>query len=173
MSNIKKIVGYILYVVVGSHLPHYQLGFNWRISKNIRKIATKMLFNHCGKNVDIGRKIKMSFKLSIGNNSGIGDNAYFQGKVMIGDNVMIGPECMFIAINHNFEDLNIPMNQQGEKEKEIVVGNNVWIGARCTILAGTVIEDGAIIAAGAVVRGVVKKNSIVGGVPAKLIKYRK
>ncbi len=161
MSNIKKIVGYILYVVVGSHLPHYQLGFNWRISKNIRKIATKMLFNHCGKNVDIGRKIKMSFKLSIGNNSGIGDN------------VMIGPECMFIAVNHNFGDLNIPMNQQGETEKEIVIGNNVWIGARCTILAGTVIEDGVVIAAGAVVHGIVRKNSIVGGVPAKLIKYRK
>lgn len=173
MKKIKKVLGYLLYVILGSHLPHYQLGMKWPTSKFIRFLSAKMIFDNCGKNIDLGRKVKLSFKTSIGDNSGIGDNSFLQGKITIGNDVMVGPECMFVASNHNFDNLDIPMNKQGEVEREIVIGNNVWLGARCIILAGTIIEDGAIIAAGAVVSGHVKKNSIVGGVPAKLIKYRK
>ena len=172
MKKIKKMIGYWFYVLFGMNLPHYQLGIKWKISNYIRFLSAKLVFDKCGKKVDLGRKVKLSFQTSVGDNSGIGDYCFLQGRISFGNDVMVGPECMFIASNHNFDDLTIPMNQQGEIEKEIIIGNNVWIGARCIILAGSIVEDGAIIAAGAVVSGRVKKNSIVGGVPAKLIKYR-
>ena len=59
-----------------------------------------------------------------------------------------------------------------QKNKSVVIGNDVWIGANVVILPGVVIGDGAVIAAGAVVTEDVGDYAIVGGVPAKLIKYR-
>lgn len=133
MKKVKKIVGYLIYVLLGMHLPHYQLGMKWRISNIIRVLSAKMIFDKCGKRVDLGRKVKLSFNTSVGDNSGIGDYCFLQGKISFGNDVMVGPECMFIASNHKFDDLTTPMNKQGETEKEIIIGNNVWIGARCTI----------------------------------------
>jgi len=168
----KKLIGYFIYVFIGSWLPHYELGREWKIAKFIRKIAGKLLFNKCGKNVDIGKHVKMSPSIELGNNSGIGDGSYFQGEVIIGNNVMMGPEVMFIAVNHNYDKMNIQMNMQGETREKIVIEDDVWIGARAIILSGVKIESGSIIGAGAVVTKNVEKNTIVGGVPAKKIKNR-
>jgi acetyltransferase-like isoleucine patch superfamily enzyme len=52
------------------------------------------------------------------------------------------------------------------------IGNDVWIGARCIILPGVTIDDGAVLAAGAVVTSAVPANAIMGGIPAKVLKYR-
>lgn len=172
MIKIKKLIGYILYQLFGTWMPHYQLGRTWIIAKKIRQLTGKLLFDKCGKNVDIGRKIKLSFKIELGDNSSIGDNSFIQGNVKIGKNVMIAPECMFIASNHNYLDKSIPMNKQGKTANGIEIGNDVWIGARATILDGVKIADGTIVGAGAVVTKNTEKNSIVGGVPAKIIKKR-
>lgn len=92
----------------------------------------------------------------------------------IGDNVMMGPECMIFTRNHAFARVDIPMNQQGMKEFEPVsIGNDVWIGARVTILPGVHIADGCIIGAGAVVTKDIPEYAIVGGNPARVLKYRK
>ncbi len=168
----KKVIGYFIYTFLGSWLPHYTFGIDWKISKFIRKISGKLLFNRCGKKVDIGRHVKLSPSIELGNYSGIGDRCYFQGEVIIGDNVMMGPEVMFIATNHKYDRKDIPMNVQEEVRKKIVVEDNVWIGARVTILSGVRIGEGSIIAAGAVVTKDVEKNTIVGGVPAEKIKDR-
>lgn len=171
--SFKKALGYFLYVIVGQWLPHYQLGHTWIIAKNIRKITGKLLFNKCGKNVDIGRKSKLSFKLELGDNSSIGDNCYIQGNVRIGKDVMMGPQVMIIAENHNFDDINIPMNLQGSNHKGIVIGDNVWLGARTIILDGVNIANGTVIAAGSIVtKDITEENSIYGGNPAKFIKKR-
>ena len=172
MKKIKYILGYLLYNFCFGFLPHYQLGYNWPISNYLRRISSKLMFNKCGKKTDIGRKIKFSPNIILGNYSGIGDNCHFQGEVKIGNDVMIGPEVMFIGINHNHSDKGIPMNKQGESKKGIIIGNDVWIGARAIILDGVLIDDGCIIGAGAVVTKSIPKNSIVGGVPAKIIKKR-
>ena len=119
------------------------------------------------KNASIGMRIR------IGNNSGIGANCVVPDHVSIGDNVMMGPNCYFVTRNHAFSDTSLPMIKQGFSEgKSITVGNDVWIGYGCIILPGVTIGNGAIIGAGAVVTKDVPPYAIVGGNPAKIIKYR-
>lgn len=136
-------------------------------------MAAKLYFDKCGKNVDIGRKVKLSSHISLGDNSGIGDEVYIQGKVTIGNNVMMAPRVAIIATNHEFGRTDLPMNKQGSNENPIFIGNDVWIGFSAIILAGVHIGDGAIVAAGAVVTKDVEPYGIVGGIPAKHIKDRR
>lgn len=171
MKKIKKAIGYNLYVIT-SWLPHYQLGYSWPITTAIRRLAGKLMFDHCGSKVDIGRKISFSSHVSLGDRSSIGDETYILGTVTIGKDVMMAARCAFIASNHNFDRLDIPMNQQGGRDAPIVIGDNVWIGYGSCFMAGVHVGNGAIIAAGAVVSKDVPENAIVGGVPAKILKYR-
>lgn len=90
----------------------------------------------------------------------------------IGDFVMIGPYCLFASVHHKFDGYRLPMLLQKPVIKPIVIEDDVWIGAKATVLGGVTIGRGAIIAAGAVVNKDVEPYSIVGGVPAKHIKYR-
>ena len=73
---------------------------------------------------------------------------------------------MLATINHDLD----PTNRQSMSYAPIHIGKNVWIGANATVLAGVTIGDGAVVAAGAVVTKDVEPNTIVGGVPAKVIK---
>ncbi len=148
------------------------MGREWQISKRIRQICAKLLFNQCGSNVDIGRKCKLSPNISIGNNSGIGDYSYIQGEVTIGSNVMMAPNVAIIATNHNYEKKDLPMNKQGEKQTPVTICDDVWLGYGCIILSGVTINKGAVVGAGAVVTKNVPEYAIVGGNPAKVIKMR-
>lgn len=171
MKKIRKAIGYILYVVT-AWLPHYQLHYFWPITTRIRRIAAKLMFDYCGEKVDIGRKISFSSQVSLGDRSSIGDEAYILGKLVIGDNVMMAARCAFIASNHNIDILDIPMNLQGGTDNPIIIEDNVWIGYGCSIMAGVHVGSGAVIGSGSVVTKNVPNNAIVGGVPAKIIKYR-
>ena len=171
MKSIKKICGYILYVIC-SWMPHYQLGHTWIIPGVMRRLSGKLLFDKCGKKTDIGRNIKTSMHISLGNKSGIGDSCLIIGKVVIGDNVMIGPEVMFLAANHNYERKDIPMNKQGFSSKGIIVDDDVWIGARAIILDGVHIRKGTIVGAGSIVTKNTEEYSVVVGNPAKEKKRR-
>lgn len=97
---------------------------------------------------------------------------YGHGNLKIGNNVLIAAHTVIIPANHNFENVNLLINEQGLTKKGIVIEDNVWIGAGCKILDGVKIGYGAIIAAGALVNKDVEANTIVGGVPAKVIKKR-
>lgn len=86
---------------------------------------------------------------------------------------MVGNYCSFHSENHNIEDTSIPMCLQGVNRKGIKIGNDCWIGAKATILDGVTIGDGCVVAAGALVtKGTYPPNSIIGGVPARVIKKR-
>ncbi|MCI9572228.1 MAG: acyltransferase [Lachnospiraceae bacterium] len=172
MKKIKVALGYLIYVFLGSWLPHYQLHYAWPISNKLRLLSVKLMLEECGCNVDIGRRISFSRGISLGDNSGIGDEAYFIGKVSIGANVMMAARCAFIASNHSFQRTDIPMREQQGENRQIVIEDDVWIGYNAIILGGVTIGTGAVIAAGAVVTENVEPYSIVGGVPAKLIKKR-
>lgn len=86
---------------------------------------------------------------------------------------MMGPEVTILTHTHNIERTDIPMRQQGMRVAEVVVGNDVWIGMRVVIMPGVRVGDGAVVGAGAVVTKDVPDFAIVGGVPAKIIKYRR
>jgi len=74
--------------------------------------------------------------------------------------------------NHNFDRLDIPMKNQGFNTAPIIIEDDVWIGHGCVITQGVTIGKGAIVGSNAVVTKDVPELAIVGGVPAKLIKYR-
>lgn len=170
--KIRKTVGIILYNFIGKHLPRsgarYALG-----AKRFRYLCAKLMLDKCGKNVNIESEAMITGKLEIGDNSGIGIRSMIYGKVIIGDDVMMGPEVIVLTSGHNFNNTEIPMRLQGRTpEKSVVIENDVWIGTRCVILPGVHIGKGAVIGAGAVVTKDVPEYAVVGGVPARIIKYR-
>lgn len=113
--------------------------------------------------------------LIIGNNVGIAQNCYIQvrGFVKIGNNVIFGPNVSVFSENHNFDKIELFINEQGETRKGVIIEDGVWIGSGAIILDGVTIGANSIIAAGSIVNKDVPVNVIFGGVPAKLIKTRK
>lgn len=138
----------------------------------------------CGNNVSLGYfthiELTGSLKLLgqgmiVGNNVGLGSHGHYgsgAGLLVIGDNTIFGNYVSIHPENHNFADLNIPIRLQGVNGKGIKIGNDCWIGAKVTILDGTILGNGCVVAAGAVVTGHFPDNSIIGGIPAKIIKKR-
>ena len=110
--------------------------------------------------------------IKIGSDSLIGEYSVIrgQGGVSIGDRVYTSPFTQIIAVNHVFDDPNQPFVDQGITAEGIVIENDVWLGAGSIITDGVHIGKGAVIAAGAVVTENVAEHTVVGGVPAKLIK---
>lgn len=161
---------------------HFGKNFNVGYQCYINAMSKNGLI--CGDNVSLGfhTHIELSGslheiadKMVIGNNVGLGSHGHYGaglGGLEIGDDTIIGNYVSFHPENHNFSDLNVPIRLQGVNGKGIKIGKNCWIGAKATFLDGTVLGDGCIVAAGAVVRGEFPKNSIIGGVPAKILKMR-
>lgn len=113
-------------------------------------------------------------RIVIGSQVGIGGFSYIccPSRLEIGDHVITGQYLSIHPQNHNYVDPDTPIRLQGVTAAGISIGANCWIGAKVTILDGVSIGDGCIIAAGAVVNQSFPPNSIIGGVPAKLIGTR-
>jgi acetyltransferase-like isoleucine patch superfamily enzyme len=90
--------------------------------------------------------------------------------VVIGDRVYTSPFTQIIAVNHVFTEPDRPFIDQGITAEGIVIEDDVWLGAGAIITDGVRVGKGAVVAAGAVVTRDVPPHSVVGGVPAKLIK---
>ncbi|QEK11447.1 acyltransferase [Crassaminicella thermophila] len=171
----KKILFLMLYYFVGRHLPSSQSPYSFG-AKKLRYFLCKGLFKETGKNVNIehGAFFGKGSDITIGDNSGLGIDCRVSGPLKIGKNVMMGPEVMIYTSNHRIDDLDKPIIMQGETPKELVeIEDDVWIGARAIILPGIKIGKGAVVAAGAIVTKDVPKFAVVGGNPAKIIKFRK
>lgn len=112
--------------------------------------------------------------ITIGDRTGINARAYLagQGGITIGNDVIIGPNVQVFSENHNFSNPEIKIKEQGFNKQPVTIGNNCWVGAGATILAGVTIGDGCVIAAASVVTKSIAPNSVVAGVPAKVIKNR-
>jgi acetyltransferase-like isoleucine patch superfamily enzyme len=110
--------------------------------------------------------------LKMGNNSAIGDFTHFgaPGGIEIGNDVIMGSYISFHSENHNFLDTSKLIREQGVSSKGIKLGNNIWVGAKVTFLDGCIVGNNSVVAAGAVVNGIYPDNSVIGGVPAKVIK---
>ncbi len=149
----------------------YKLFINkWQKSNNNFATFPKRIFPI--KQVSVGQYTYGSFDVYLFNDI---------NKLVIGNFVSIGPEVIFnVSADHNTETIStypyvahvIHSGKEGISKGDIVVEDDVWIGSRAIILSGVHIGQGAVIAAGAVVTKEVKPYSIVGGVPAKVIKNR-
>lgn len=169
--RVKRLLGRILYSIA-QYLPESSSRF--ASGKKLRVLCGRLILRHCAKTANIDRKAFFSSAVEIGEYSGIGRNSYLNGKVIIGDSVMMGPECLIYTVNHCIEDPLVPMRCQGNcPEEPVYIEDDVWIGARVTILPGVRIGHGSVIAAGAVVTKEIPPYAIAGGVPAKVIRYRK
>lgn len=88
------------------------------------------------------------------------------GTIIIEDNVLIGPKTNLISEGHPVD----PDNRRALEVKPVVIKKNAWLGAGVTVLPGVTVGENAIVAAGAVVNRDVPANTIVGGIPAKILK---
>ena len=113
-------------------------------------------YTDCGKNTVVGERVFIN----------MGCKFQDQGGITIDEGALIGHNVVLATLNHELD----PAKRQSMSYAPIHIGKNVWIGANSTVLAGVTIGDGAVVAAGAVVTKDVEPNTIVGGVPAKLIK---
>lgn len=139
----------------------------------------------CGNNVSLGyfTHIELTGSLKclgqgmlVGNNVGLGSHGHYgsgAGFLQIGDNTIFGNYVSIHPENHNFSRNDLPIRLQGVNGKGVKIGSDCWIGAKVTILDGAVIGDHSIVAAGAVVIGHFPPYSIIGGIPAKILKKRK
>ena len=136
-----------------------------------------------GDDVVIGRDVRIECTgglqnigkgLTIGNRSTFGNDCFFgaAGGIEIGEDVVAGQFIRFHSENHNYNDLITLIKNQGVTRKGIKIGNNCWIGSGAIFLDGSELGDGCVVAANAVVNKKFSANSVVAGIPSKVIKVR-
>lgn len=137
------------------------IGDNVSIARNSILICTGVIANK-------------GLGIVIGNGTGITEGAFLggQGGITIGKNVIMGPGVKIFSENHNFSNPLINIKDQGISRKGVIIGDNCWLGAGAIILDGVTIGSGSVIAAGCVVTKSIPENSVVAGVPGKVLKNR-
>ncbi len=138
--------------------------------EELREIMGRLI----GKKVDDTFRLFPPFYTDFGKNITIGKNVFInsgchfqdQGGITIGDDSLIGHNVVLATINHDLE----PEKNRKNHYAPITIGKHVWIGSNATVLAGVTIGDWAVVAAGAVVTKDVPAYTVVGGVPAKVLK---
>ena len=106
----------------------------------------------------------------IGDYSRIGIHSTLIGPVRIGSHVHLAQGITVTALNHNYSSPTLRIDQQGISTKPVVIGDDVWIGANAVVLPGVTIGSHCVVAAGAVVTRDVPDHTVVGGVPARILK---
>ena len=106
----------------------------------------------------------------IGDHTRIGLHCTVIGPVTIGSHVNLAQGITVTALNHNFEDAGLRIDEQGVSTKAVTIGDDVWIGTNAVILPGVTIGRHVVVAAGDVVTKDVPDHSLVAGVPAKVVK---
>lgn len=117
---------------------------------------------------NLGTGIRVGDRTSIG----AGNFIHGGGGVTIGSDCLLGPRVTVLSENHVFADPVVPIREQGETRKPVVIGDDVWLGAGATVLAGVTIADHVVVAAGAVVTSSIDAPGVYGGIPARRIADR-
>lgn len=147
-----------------------ELNMQYHTPEEIREIMGRLI----GKKVDDSFRMFPPFYTDFGKNITIGKDVFInsgchfqdQGGIQIGDGALIGHNVVLATINH---DLN-PEENRKNHYAPITIGAHVWIGSNATILPGVTLGDWAVVAAGAVVTQDVPPRTVVGGVPAKVLR---
>ena len=147
-----------------------ELNNQYHTPEELREIMSRLT----GKQIDDSFRLFPPFYTDFGKNITIGRDVFInsgchfqdQGGITIGDGSLIGHNVVIATINHDLE----PENNRKNHYAPVMIGNHVWIGSNATVLAGVAIGDWAVVAAGAVVTQEVPPLTVVGGVPARVIK---
>lgn len=131
------------------------------------KVGSYSIINVSGSLADLGHKIE------IGRNVGIGEFAHIGGaaSVSIGEDTITGAYLSIHPENHNFNEKLKPIRLQGVNRQGIHIGKGCWIGAKVTFLDGSSVGDGCVVGAGSVVNKKFPNHVVIGGVPARILKY--
>ena len=171
MIKLTKKIVFTFYLVFLRNTPEdyrpYALFFPY-----LRRIFISFYLDSCGLKVRVKSGAEIAMKSTVGNFSELGTRCMIQSNVSIGDNVIMGPDVKIYSRNHKFDSLELPIQNQGKSFHKTYIGNDVWLGANVIVTAGCKIGNHVIVAAGAVVTKDVPDFAIVGGVPAKILKYR-
>lgn len=145
-----------------------KIGIAWRY------VLLKHLAKACGKNVSVKQYVILENlqQLELGDNVSIHPFCYLEaaGGIKIGNDVSLAHNTSILSVNHSWSDESTPIKYNAIDYKSVYIENDVWIGCGSRIMAGVTIHNRSIVAAGAVVTKDVDTKTIVGGVPAKLIK---
>jgi maltose O-acetyltransferase len=168
----------LLYYGLARLLPKSTTPFFGKPSKILRRFLCKRIFSSCGAklNVEQGAYFGNGKDIRVGNYVGFGKNFKSLNRILhIGDELMMAEDVLFLGGGHTFDRLDVSMGKQGVVSKTLLtIDNDVWIGSRVIILPGCKkIGKGAVVGAGAVVTKDIPDFAIVGGNPARIIKYRK
>lgn len=161
----------------------YRVGVLFKkVLRRIRTAFQCQLFESCGKRIRIGPHGSFTYRnIRLGDHVSIGPRANFlttRAKIVIGDHVMTASDVTMITGGHRTDIKGKFMDEITEEEKnkdddqDIIIEGDNWIGSRAIILKGVTVGKGAVIAAGAIVTKDVPPYSIVGGVPARVIRMR-
>lgn len=157
----------LLFFSIFRRMPGY-------IGQIVRYIFLKNCIKEIGDNVTIGPGVyfKWPERIKIGNNVTINEMCYIEGvgEVHIGNDVAIAHASTIMSSNHTYDIKDLPMNLNPIVGSRIIIEDDVWLGCGVRILAGVHIKSRTIVAAGAVVNKSFEGNTILGGVPAKIIK---
>ena len=110
--------------------------------------------------------------VSFGDHCTVNPYAMVSGKVRCGDGVRIASHASLVGFNHGYDDPDLPIHKQKHETLGIIIEDDVWIGANAVVVDGVTVGKGAVIAAGAVVSKDVPPMAVVGGVPAKVLRFR-
>jgi acetyltransferase-like isoleucine patch superfamily enzyme len=173
-------------MLAGGIIRNDEMGEAWEVVSRAQRLSPALnasttmdemrerLSEVIGSEIDKSTTVFVPFHTNFGKHIKIGKNVFINhacsfldlGGITIEDDVLIGPRVNLITENHPVD----PAKRKHLDLKSILIKRNAWIGAGATILPGVTVGENSIVAAGAVVNKDVPDNSIVGGIPAKLIK---
>jgi acetyltransferase-like isoleucine patch superfamily enzyme len=128
---------------------------------------------HVGERSYIAAGCQIRDHLTLGDDCTLNPHVTTAGRVTIGDGVRIASHAALYGFNHVFDDIDTPIWMQGTVEEGIVVEDDVWIGTHVVVCDGVTIGSHSVVGAGAVVTRDVPPYSVVGGVPARVIRDRR
>jgi maltose O-acetyltransferase len=134
------------------------------------------IFERVGDNVMVKQNARFGKGrgIIVGNNSQIGERSYIGAQTRIGNDVIMGPDVVIWSVSHAFDRTDIPINkQEGTGVRPVDIGDDVWLGQRVIIMPGVKVGSHSVIGAASVVTKDVPEWAIMGGVPARVIRYRK
>lgn len=151
-----------------------QIGMEMNAHYHTLEELRELMGRLTGKKIDDTFRLFPPFYADFGKNITIGKDVFInsgchfqdQGGIAIGDGSLIGHNVVLATINHDLD----PKNNRKNHYAPIQIGKHVWIGSNATVLAGVTIGDWSVVAAGAVVTKDVPPYTVVGGVPAKVLK---